>query len=153
MAPRKLTLDDYIITTDGKVINKITGHEQALSPNNKGYLRARIGGKYYFVHRLVAELYIPNPENKPQVNHIDGNKLNNSVENLEWVSNDENRTHAVDLQLHAYGERVSSAKLNWDKVNYIRSHTNMSNNELAQMFGVTPRTIRLVKNYQTWKTR
>ena len=82
MAPRKLTLENYDITRDGKVINKNTGYQLTPQPNGKGYLRVSIGKQLMFVHRLVAEKYIPNPDNKTQVNHKDGNKLNNCVDNL-----------------------------------------------------------------------
>ena len=99
MAPIKLTIDDYEITRDGKVINKHTGHTLAPQPNGKGYLRVSIGKKLMFIHRLVAEKYIPNPENKPQVNHKDGNKLNNCVDNLEWCTAKENSIHAYNNYL------------------------------------------------------
>lgn len=67
--------------------------------DNKGYHRLRMTiqrERYAFkVHRLVAQAFIPNPDNKPQVNHIDGNKDNNAASNLEWVSNVENAHHAI----------------------------------------------------------
>ena len=89
------TIDDYEITKDGQVINKHNSRVVKAQPNGKGYLRVSIGGKLMFVHRLVAEKYIPNPENKPQVNHKNCNKTDNRVENLEWVTNQENRDHMV----------------------------------------------------------
>ena len=99
------TMDDYQITYDGRVINKKWGREVKPQVNGKGYLRVGIVGKLRFVHRLVAEKYVPNPDNKPQVNHKDGNKLNNCADNLEWVSNQDNRDHAVKNDLVIHGER------------------------------------------------
>ena len=151
MAPRKLSLNDYEITRDGRVINKLTNHTLSPQPNGKGYLRVSIGKKLYFVHRLVAMQYIPNPNNYEQVNHKDGDKTNNSVENLEWVTNQGNRTHAVANGLHLQGEQCSWAKLTAENVKFIREHPEISNNEYAELFGVNPKTISSVKNYKTWK--
>jgi len=153
MAPKLLTINDYEITQDGLVINKNTNHVLKPQPNAKGYLRVSIGKKLVFVHRLVAEKYIPNPENLPQVNHKDGNKLNNNVDNLEWVDNQQNRDHAVLTGLHKSGEAVKNAKLNWEKVEYIRTHPEISVKEYALRYGVSERTIRDVINYKTWKVK
>ena len=151
MAPRKLTIDDYEITRDGKVINKHTGHTLAPQPNGKGYLRVSIGKKLMFIHHLVAEKYIPNPENKPQVNHKDGNKLNNCVDNLEWVTNQENRNHAVDNDLQVTGERCSWAKLTEENIKEIRANPGYENEYWARKFKVSRGTINDVVNYRTWK--
>lgn len=151
MAPRKLTINDYEITQDGKVINKITNHTLIPQPNGKGYLRVSIGGKLYFVHRLVAEKYIPNPENKEQVNHKDGNKLNNNVNNLEWVTNLENRRHAVDNNLEIHGEQCPWSKLTENDVNFIRANLDIDDWTLADLFNVSRSTIIDVKLNKTWK--
>lgn len=98
--------DKYIITTDGKVFNNFTGIEMK-QRTIQGYyhvgLRIFDGEKskqkLYKVHRLVAEAFIPKIEGKDLVNHIDGNKLNNDVSNLEWVTPSENSTHAIRLNL------------------------------------------------------
>ena len=67
--------------------------------NENGYIRVYICCKTYALHRLVALAFIENTENKEQVNHIDGTKLNNSVANLEWVTNTENQIHKFKIGL------------------------------------------------------
>lgn len=151
MAPRKLSLEDYEITQDGQVINKETGYVLAGQPNGKGYLRVSIGGQFMFIHRLVAEKYLPNPDGKEQINHINGIKTDNRVENLEWATNQENRDHAVKEKLHLQGEDCSWSKLDWDKVNYIRQHPEITAAQLARDFGVARKTVSDARNFKTWK--
>lgn len=75
------------------------------------------------VHRLVAELFLPNPQNLKEINHIDGDKHNNSVSNLEWCTRGYNIKHAYDHNLRtAKGSYNANAKLTFEDVQYIRSH-------------------------------
>jgi hypothetical protein len=87
--------DNYEVSNLGRVRNNKTG--RILKASKKGgYYSLRLScskPKNYFVHQLVAQAFIPNLENKPQVNHIDKNGLNNKVNNLEWVTNKENSIH------------------------------------------------------------
>ena len=88
----------YRINKDGVV----SSLRKQLKPSGSAHyigFSLRKNGKSVFkhLHRLMAETFIPNPENKPQVNHIDGDKKNNSLENLEWATSSENIKHAYDL--------------------------------------------------------
>ncbi len=91
--------DKYSVSDDGQVKNNKTNHILKFDKNTKGYYRVTLGSRRnrQMVHRLVAIAFIPNPDNKPQVNHIDGNKLNNHVSNLEWCTNAENTFHQYAL--------------------------------------------------------
>lgn len=147
----KFTMDDYDILPDGRILNKRWNRYIKPQPNNKGYGRVQLCGKFYFVHRLVAEKFIPNPNNLPQVNHIDGDKTNNCIENLEWVTNQENRDHAIKNGLHLQGEKCSWSKLTLENVKYIRNHREISRKELSELFGVTISTIKDIQNGRSWK--
>lgn len=101
----------YYITEDGKLYNKKTDTWYKGTVSG-GYLRydLTVNGKRYSkqAHRLVAEAYLPNEDNSLVVNHIDGNKLNNSVNNLEWITQSENQKHAYKLGLKPKTNGVSS---------------------------------------------
>jgi hypothetical protein len=94
--------EGYKIYTNGAVIGK-SGKLLKLAIGTCGYYQVLIynKGKYktYLLHRLIANLFIDNPDNLPEVNHIDGDKLNNSISNLEWCSRSQNIRHGVDNHL------------------------------------------------------
>lgn len=112
-----LTLEEisnkYIITKKGKCFGKTYGRELSYITDRNGYLRVNLWingkAKQMGIHRLVAIFYIDNPDNKPQVNHINGIKHDNKVENLEWVTNKENIEHAVENLLHKH-QKISVLK-------------------------------------------
>lgn len=144
---------DYKITKEGKVISLKHKNEIELKGeiDKDGYRRVLIyvegKRKKFFVHRLVAEQYIPNPENKPQVNHKDGNKLNNHYSNLEWVTNKENIVHAEKLGLRSH-ENV----LRIEQVKEIKKlFGTKSMKELAEMYNVSLSCIKHIHAGHTWK--
>lgn len=149
----------YYISKDGKVYSDYSGNMKELKcrVNKQGYLDIKLQGKTYKVHRLVAESYVKNPENKPQVNHIDGDKLNNHYSNLEWVTNAENQIHAYATGLNKIkspGNRVLTDKQAEElRLRYIKD--GLSTRKLANLYGVSVTTVKDIikgKYYNIQKT-
>lgn len=121
-----------------------------LGISNCGYQLVIFGNKGFSVHRLVAIAFIDNPDNLPEVNHIDGCKTNNYADNLEWLTSSENSLHAYETGLAGRGAEGSRAKFTWDEVRYIRS-SSLTRKELAKMFGVNKATIGRIITRDTYE--
>lgn len=129
-------------------INKCGYHEVNLTTANKASTR--------YVHRLIAQTFIPNPDNKPCVNHINGIKTDNRVENLEWVTKSENTIHAWanGLNWSHKGENHQSSKLTNEQVLEIRNKYTpfeYTYPMLSKEYGVSHHTIRDIVRRESWK--
>ena len=142
---------DYIISEAGDIFSTLNRKVTKLSPGRKssGYrfvgLRCGSGGKakYEMVHRLVAKTFISNPDNKPEVNHKDGDKDNNSVQNLEWALPKENINHAIKSGLINI-ER--NCKLSANDVISIYKSTGKTYQNIGKEYNVCAQTVCNIKN-------
>lgn len=106
----------YTVTQDGHIWSNIRNKFlKEFSPDEKSF-KLSIGGKTQYVHRLVAKAYIPNPENKPQVYHLDGNIYNNEVDNLMWCTNEEIQSFRINSE--SQSKPIRGYKIRYGKVTY-----------------------------------
>ena len=150
----------YLISNTGRVKNIVELRDLKFY-NSKGYSKIELVNdsnqdKKVFVHRLVAINFIPNPSNKPQVNHIDGDKKNNRVENLEWCTQSENMKHAfkTGLKVSLKGEDAFNSKMTDDKVLLLREMYESGEfllRELAEEFNIGIASVWNIVNRNTWK--
>lgn len=150
---------NYAIDENGNFHNMKTKRQLKQTPGNHGYLTVYVDGKNRLVHRLVAETFIENPLNKPCVNHIDGNKQNNSIDNLEFVSYTGNLLHARKTGLNPYhvlyGEQSRHHTLTQNDVDYIRQvykkyDKQFGGRALAKRFNVTESCISSIVRGVSW---
>ena len=147
---------DYEISETGRVFSnkRATRKELKVTYVQNAYALVSLSSRSKSVHRLVALAFIANPENKPLVNHIDGDKHNNVVTNLEWVTHKENSQHACDTGLNPKqkGETNAMAKLSNAKCYSLITEmlSGLSNEELAEEFSLHPRYVSLIRGKKRW---
>ena len=113
---------NYYVSSLGRFKNTKGVIMQNYKPHHSGYIYLRVNKKKYALHRLVALTFIQNQENKPFVNHIDGNKINNSSNNLEWVTSAENSLHSHKIGLNkGHKRKVIQYDLNMNEIQKFNS--------------------------------
>lgn len=135
---RQIGYTDYMVSNMGRIKNKnkVLGG----SHHKDGYVFVTIKGKQMPVHRIVANAFVKNINNKPEINHIDGNKKNNAANNLEWTTRSENQQHAVDNNLQPKTVSTYKGKFTEDQRNEIKAlwnSGNFSKRELASKYKVS----------------
>lgn len=141
----------------GQIKNLETGNIRTQNKIKSGYMTINTRKFVAYVHRIVADCFIPNPGNKPQVNHIDCNKSNNHVDNLEWCTRSENALHARDngkLKLNCtYGEDCNLTKLTEQQVIDICEDlaNGMRNCDVAKKYSISAAYVKTLKAGKQWK--
>ena len=147
---------NYLITKQGKIWSKWKKDWKSIFISNCGYKRIHLlckgKGKNFSVHRLVAETYLLNLNKYPVVNHKNGNKLDNRVQNLEWTTRSENEKHAFFIGLKSLkGEKNTQAKLTSKSVKEIRElKGKMLQKDIGKLFNVSRSCINLILNNKRW---
>lgn len=152
---------DYLVSSLGRVLSLKYDKKRILLPGTEGggyrnVVLCKYGTRATFlVHRLVAIAFIANNKNLPQVNHKDGNKSNNAIDNLEWVTALQNTQHAIAIGIHApIGESHGMAKLSEKDVRAIRvkyATKKYTQQKLSVMYGVKVPAISAAIRRRNWK--
>ena len=158
-------LNRFEISTYGRLRNKKTQHVYKLDILSSGYcsVRVTLGSRknkiHILIHKAVAYTFLSNNDNLQEVNHKDGNKENNKVDNLEWCTSHYNQQHKYDEGLFdkslISGENNHNSKLTIKDVEYIRQNYIKGSRQfgihaMARKFSVSHPTILSIVNYKTW---
>lgn len=144
---------NYLIYDDGRVFSKGDKFHKPrfLKPqkkNQKGYLGYCLGrGNNVYIHRLVATHYIPNPDNKEQVDHIDGNIFNNDVENLKWVTTQENANNHINVPKNNKLGIKNICIINQKGYTYYQFSININKKKHSKLFKTLDEAIKYKEEY------
>ncbi len=148
----------YSIQVDGTVCRngKFMKHQNGRSGYKYVSLSKNDKRKNFLIHRLIAIHFIPNPENKPFINHINGIRTDNSIKNLEWCTHAENLQHAYDTGLHKphskkvnRGENSSRAKITKETAMDIFNATG-TQAHIASKYGIAQSQVYRIKSKKRW---
>lgn len=143
----------------GAAKKQVKGRIKAVQIGHGGYIgtvlfnASSTTGKRFYIHRLVATAFLDNSLNKPQINHINGNKLDNRVDNLEWCTGTENQIHALKTGLYETARGEQLGVLSESDVLAIRKmhEGGMMQKDIAEFFPVKKEAISKIVNRQRWK--
>lgn len=146
---------NYEVSDHGNIRNRTTGHVLKHMLNACGYHRVDLNSKTVFVHRIVGQYFVPNPENKPEVNHEFGDKDDNRACVLKWMTKGENQSHAYKIGLRCgKGVNNPASKLTVDDVISIRALSlkwcGFSAATLANAFLVHKSRIEKIRARENW---
>ena len=139
----------YEVCSDGRVRNAKTGRILKTSGERYAFVSLGYNGNT-LVHRLVATAFLGKPGEGHQVNHKNGDRKDNRVENLEWVTPSENTFHSRRVLRQCLGEKHGLARLTWERVDEIRNSA-ASHLSLAREYGVSGTTIQNVRKGIIWR--
>lgn len=148
----------YEVSSHGRVRNKRTNYILKPVPNTSGYYRVSLHvntkNTDAYVQRLVATYFLDKPLGKDYVNHIDGDKSNNHVSNLAWVTASENTWHSIDNLGYRPYEKLSIPRFNpqlvWD-IRYTDKYKGYTVKALAKLVGASMQATDSVRNFRSWK--
>ncbi|MGN6537672.1 MAG: NUMOD4 motif-containing HNH endonuclease [Mesorhizobium sp.] len=151
--PRQVQSRGGTRTTGGVAI------KTSLRNGYPGFVASSCGrGRAVTIHRCLAILFVPNPENKPHINHIDGDKTNFALSNLEWCTHQENMRHAFRTGLTPFpksgpGDKSPAARLSWGDVREIRrlAAQGTARQAIADRYGVCKSNINQIVRRETWR--
>jgi hypothetical protein len=146
----------YDISPTGHIRNRETSLILKGTPNQKGYLNVTLYGKTVYIHTAVATAFIDNPDNLSQINHKDGIKSNNGVDNLEWITSSGNMQHAYDNNLINVslrtGELNGFSKITTEDVIEIRRLEGLlSSRQVGMLFGLNKTHVLRIWRRDVWK--